>query len=222
MVTPKGLSAASGSPWIGSRFQAVVAARLQRGRPVASVPPQVLQPVQPPLTPVLELGDVQPLLDLDSDSGVLTLPHLFVQRIMLQVSDLPLEVHNPLGNTELRNGKRSNLSNCAGKHVHQKSNKIFFRHCCEPVLFCAFDAQNRVQFAWAKNKGDFLLPSFFAATIFCSECFIGVQKFKPSSSRKMRSNGRRNGVRLAENWLWIRSQRHKVPTMRTNDKKMFY
>ena len=25
-----------------------------------------------------------------------------------------------------------------------------FLHCCEPVLLCAFDAQNRVQYAWAK------------------------------------------------------------------------
>ena len=28
--------------------------------------------------------------------------------------------------------------------------KKFFLPCCEPVLFCAFGTQNRVQFAWAK------------------------------------------------------------------------
>ena len=37
------------------------------------------------------------------------------------------------------------------KHVHQTSKKIVFLHCCEPVLLCAFNAQNRVQFAWAKK-----------------------------------------------------------------------
>ena len=28
--------------------------------------------------------------------------------------------------------------------------KIFFLHCCDPVLLCAFDAPNRVQFVWPK------------------------------------------------------------------------
>ena len=32
------------------------------------------------------------------------------------------------------------------------SKKILFLPCCEPVLFCVFDAQNRVHFAWAKGN----------------------------------------------------------------------
>ena len=36
------------------------------------------------------------------------------------------------------------------KHLHQTSKKIVFLHCCEPVLLCAFNAENRLQFAWAK------------------------------------------------------------------------
>ena len=38
------------------------------------------------------------------------------------------------------------------KHVHQTSKKIVLLHCCESVILCAFDAQNRVQFAWAKYE----------------------------------------------------------------------
>ena len=49
MVTPRGFAAATGPAWIGSRSPAVVAAQLQRGRLVASVAPQVLQPLQPRL-----------------------------------------------------------------------------------------------------------------------------------------------------------------------------
>ena len=32
-----------------------------------------------------------------------------------------------------------------------RSKKIVFLHCCQPVLLCALDAQNRLQFAWAKS-----------------------------------------------------------------------
>ena len=46
--------------------------------------------------------------------------------------------------------KKSNLFHYTQNRVHQTSKKIVFLPCCEPVLFCAFGAQNRVQFAWAK------------------------------------------------------------------------
>ena len=48
--------------------------------------------------------------------------------------------------------QKSNLFHYAQNHVHQTSKKIVFLPCCEPVLFCAFGAQNRVQFAWAKKR----------------------------------------------------------------------
>ena len=35
------------------------------------------------------------------------------------------------------------------KHIQETSKKSL--HCCEPVLLCAFNAQNRVQFALAKH-----------------------------------------------------------------------
>ena len=42
------------------------------------------------------------------------------------------------------------FTNLVINHVHQIFKKIVFLPCCELVLFCAFGAQNRVQFAWAK------------------------------------------------------------------------
>ena len=44
------------------------------------------------------------------------------------------------------------------KKFIKRPKKMIFLPCCEPVLFCVFDAQNRVQFAWAKP----------AAVLFCS------------------------------------------------------
>ena len=56
----------------------------------------------------------------------------------------------PIQEHELRNAKESNLFHYAQKHVHQTCKKIVILPFCERVLFCAFDAQNRVQFAWPK------------------------------------------------------------------------
>ena len=54
------------------------------------------------------------------------------------------------------------------KHVHQTAKRNIFLHCCEPVLFCAFVAQNRVQFAWAKSKGMYMLCSGWNCSFFVS------------------------------------------------------
>ena len=48
-------------------------------------------------------------------------------------------------NTELHNTKKA--------IYFTTSKTTFIKHPkCEPVLFCAFGAQNRVQFAWAKKE----------------------------------------------------------------------
>ena len=86
MVTLRGFGAASGPGWIGSRSPAVVGGRLQRGWPVGSVAPQVLQLFQPPLQlgdhaaqlPGLEPGDVQLLQGLAGDGGPLPISVLLI------------------------------------------------------------------------------------------------------------------------------------------------
>ena len=103
VVSPRGFGAATGPAWIRSRSPAVIGARLQRGRQVASVAPQVLQPVQPPLQfddhtaqlRGLELGDAQLLLGLGSDGGTLADLDFGDLHLTLQVQDPPVEVHDP-------------------------------------------------------------------------------------------------------------------------------
>ena len=57
-----------------------------------------------------------------------------------------------LRNTELHNTKKAIYFTTSKITFMKHPKKIVFLPCCEPVLFCAFGAQNRVQFAWAKNK----------------------------------------------------------------------
>ena len=77
----------------------------------------------------------------------------------------------------LRNAKESNSFHYAQKYVHQTSKKISFLPCFEQVLFCAFEVQNRVQFAWAKNRGGHALDSR------CwNHCFVGHKAQKEMGS----------------------------------------
>ena len=48
------------------------------------------------------------------------------------------------------------LKNTFIKHPEKKR---FSLHCCEPVLLCVFNAQNRVQFTWAKLESDYIFLS---------------------------------------------------------------
>ena len=56
-----------------------------------------------------------------------------------------------LRNTELHNTKKAIYFTTSKITFIKHPKKIVFLPCCEPVLFCAFGAQNRVQFAWAKK-----------------------------------------------------------------------
>ena len=42
------------------------------------------------------------------------------------------------------------ISQCPKNTFIKYHKKIVFLQCCEPILFCAFDVRNKVQFAWAK------------------------------------------------------------------------
>ena len=103
VVGPRGIGAATRPAWTRSRSPAVVGARLQRGPPVDSVPPQVSQPVQPPLQlgdhaaqlPGLERIDVQLLLGLGGYGGTLANHDLADLRLTLQDPDPPFEVDDP-------------------------------------------------------------------------------------------------------------------------------
>ena len=56
-----------------------------------------------------------------------------------------------LRNTELHNTKKAiYFTTPKITFIKHRKNNLFLP-CCEPVLFCAFGAQNRVQFAWAKK-----------------------------------------------------------------------
>ena len=58
-----------------------------------------------------------------------------------------------LRNTELHNTKKAIYFTTSKITFIKHPKKSFFLPCCEPVLFCVFGAQNRVQFAWAKGGG---------------------------------------------------------------------
>ena len=56
----------------------------------------------------------------------------------------------PFQNMELHDAKKTIYFTVPKKTFIKYLKKIVFLLCCEPVLFHAFDAQSRLQFAWAK------------------------------------------------------------------------
>ena len=58
-----------------------------------------------------------------------------------------------LRNADLDNTKKAIYFPTSKITFIKHKKRIVFLPCCEPVFFCAFGAQNRVQFAWAKILG---------------------------------------------------------------------